>query len=115
MKRDGNFPCGNFFEDAGPDAMPNVADSGILQFSIRRFELWTKTASATAAFFKTGADALERLFDTRRGGGTTLLNLPGDGLIYDSDVLTGLQGPFFDDDINAWYATMAFRFVEARP
>lgn len=105
------MPCGNVFEDAGIDAMPRAPDVGILQHSIRRFEIWTdETASG---FFHEAGDALERLFDERRGAPE--LSIAGDGLTYESALFTAMQAPYKDEQLNAWYGMIAFRFVEARP
>lgn len=111
MTKDGALPACCLYEDAGVDAMPYAPDVGILQNSVRRFEFWTQ--SLDDSFFTNLADACELLFDFRRGG--SLMNIGGDGLIYDSSLFTGMQGPIHDDDTNAYYATMAFQFVEARP
>lgn len=111
MAKSGEFPTGNLYEDAGVDAMPNAVDVGILQHSIRRFELWTNTTAS--AFFNDAADCLERLFDERRGAPE--LTLDGDGQIYESALFVGMQAPYHDDELNAWYGVISFRFVEGRP
>src|SRR5690349_257962 len=65
MAKSGEMPCGNVFDDAGIDAMPRAVDVGILQYAVRRIELWT--TDTASAFFHDGGDALELLFDERRG------------------------------------------------
>lgn len=107
----GALPAGCFYEDAGVNAAPNAPDIGIVQFSIRRFELWNNTLDDT--FFTNLADSLELLFDRRRGG--NVLSVGGDGRIFESSLFTGMQGPYHDDSINAFFATMSFMFVESRP
>lgn len=111
MAKAGDLPCGNVFEDAGVDAMPRAVDVGILQHSIRRFEIWTnETASG---FFHEAGDALEMLFDERRGA--PALTVSGDGTVFESALFVGMQAPYFDTQVNAWYGVISFRFVEARP
>lgn len=111
MAKAGELPCGNVFDDAGIDSMPRAPDVGILQYSVRRFEIWTnETASA---FFHEAGDALEMLFDERRDAPG--LTLTGDGQIFQGSLMTGMQAPYFDTQINAWYGTIAFSFVESRP
>ncbi len=111
MAQAGEFPHGNVFEDASVDAMPRAVDVGIIQHSIRRFELWTnETASG---FFHEAGDALERLFDERRGAPE--LSIDGDGQVFESALFTAMQAPYFDTQINAWYGMISFRFVESRP
>lgn len=111
MTKEGALPTGTFYEDSGIDAMPRAIDVGILQTSVRRFEVWTQ--SLDDAFFTGAADALEHLFDERRGA--TKLTLTGDGRVYESSLFVGMQGPLPDDSINAHYGLIAFKFVEARP
>lgn len=111
LRADGALPSGNIYEDAGVDAQPRTVDSGLYHWSIRRFEIWNNTTDESVL---TGAsEHLMRLFDLRKGA--TMLDIPGDGKLFDMALFVGMQGPFFDDQINAWYGTMAFSFLEARP
>lgn len=102
---------GNVMEDAGVDAMPRAPDVGILQHSIRRIELWT--SKTESSFFHEAGDALELLFDERRGAPE--LGIAGDGVCYEGALFTAMQAPYFDTQLNAWYGMISFRFVEARP
>ncbi len=111
MAKSGEMPCGNVFEDAGIDAMPRAVDVGILQHSVRRFELWTQDTAS--AFFHEGGDAMELLFDERRGAPE--LSIDGDGRVFQGALLTGMQAPYYDTKFNAWYGMIAFSFVESRP
>jgi len=111
MRKNGALPAGTFYEDAGIDAFPAAPDVGILQYSIRRFEFWK--AGTDDTFFSGMQNALELLFDERRGA--PALTLTGDGKVYESALFVGMQGPIPDDDINANVGLMSFRFVEARP
>jgi hypothetical protein len=111
MAKAGAPPCGNVFEDASVDAMPRAVDVGILQHSIRRFELWT--TDTASSFFHEAGDALELLFDERRGAPE--LPIGGDGLCYEGALFVPMQAPYFDEQLNAWYGVVSFRFVEARP
>ncbi len=111
MSKAGELPHGNFYEDAGVDAMPRAPDVGILRHSVKRFEVWTgETASA---FFHDQGDALELLFDERRGA--PVLTIDGDGRVYQSSLFVAMQSPYHDDKINAWLGLISFTFVEARP
>jgi hypothetical protein len=111
LTEEADVPCGNIYVDAPVDAMPEAVDVGIIQYSIRRFEIWSRQTDA--AFYENVEDALEQLFDERRGA--PALPLDGDGRVFESALFTGLQGPFRDDPINAYYSLISFRFVEARP
>ncbi len=111
MRKNGTVPCGLFYSDSGVDAMPAAPDMGILEYSVRRFEIWNKTPDGS--FFATLPDALEYLLDFRRGN--SLLNITGDGLVKDHSLMVSFQGPYFDDQINAFYGLMSFMFVESRP
>lgn len=111
MAKAGEFPCGNVFDDAGVDAMPRAPDVGILQHSVRRFEVWTKETASS--FFHEAGDALELLFDERRDAPE--LDIAGDGRVFQGSLMTAMQAPYFDTQINAWYGMIAFSFVESRP
>lgn len=111
MAKEGTFPVGELYSDASADAMPNAPDVGIITHSIRRFTVWTKETASS--FFADCEDCLERLFDQRRGA--PALDIPGDGKCYECALFTQMQAPYEDDNINAWWGTIAFRFVEARP
>lgn len=111
MRRDGAMPAGLMSEDAGVDAQPRTVDSGVFTHSIRRFEVWNDTEDESKL---TGAcHYLERLFDMRQGA--PILDISGDGKLFDMGLFVGAQGPHFDDRINGWVTTISFRFVEARP
>lgn len=111
MAKSGELPCGNVFDDEGVDAMPKAVDVGIITNSVRRLELWTNDTAS--GFFHNMADALELLFDERRGAPN--LTLDGDGRTYQSSLFVGMQAPFFDTAVNGWYGMIAFSFVESRP
>ncbi len=111
LSQSGELPHGNVFADAGVDAMPNAPDVGIINHSVRRFELWTEETAS--AFFTQSADALEKLFDERRGAPD--LTVEGDGRVYQSSLFVPFQGPFRSDDIRAWWGVISFTFVDARP
>jgi hypothetical protein len=104
------FPCTTFFEDTGRESLTGD-DVGIVQDSVYRFTIWTKDNTGTTIL--TIADALEKLFDMRRGAPP--ITLTGDNKCYWCDVFSFLQSPFHDDGINAFFGVIAFRFVEARP
>jgi hypothetical protein len=111
MAKQGELPHGNVFEDAGVDAMPRAVDVGILQHSVRRFEIWTNETASS--FFHEAGDALEKMFDMRRGA--PVLTIDGDGYCWEGALFTAMQAPFFDKELNAWYGMIAFTFLEARP
>lgn len=111
MTKKGELPCGNFYFDAGVDAMPRAPDVGIIENGVVRFEVWTETPDA--AFFTTNANALEQLFDERRG--CPLITKAGDGKVFAHSLMTGMQAPYFDKDTNAWWGLISFQFLEARP
>lgn len=111
MAKAGDLPAGNVFEDAGVDAMPRAPDVGILQHSIRRFEIWTNETASS--FFHEAGDALELLFDERRGAPG--FDIAGDGRVFQGSLFTAMQAPYKDEQINAWYGMIAFSFVESRP
>lgn len=111
MAKAGDMPCGNLFEDAGVDAMPRAPDVGILQHSVRRFEIWTNETASS--FFHEAGGYLEQLFDERRDAPE--LDLTGDGRVFQGSLMTAMQAPYFDTQLNAWYGTIAFSFVESRP
>lgn len=104
------FPCGTFFEDAGTESLGGV-DVGVVNNSVYRFLVWDKTRDGSV--IPKYADAVEKLFDRRRG--VPNLDIVGDGVCYWSDLFVPLQAPLQAMDINAFYGIMAFRFVEARP
>lgn len=104
------LPCLTFWFDSGPESM-GATDSGEIRNVIARFFIWTKTREGE--FFGDVADALEHLFNERRGA--TLLVPTGVNQIFCSDLFTDLQEPDHDDATNDFYAFISFRFIEARP
>lgn len=111
MSKIGELPHGNVYADAGVDAMPRAPDVGIIEHAVRRIELWTKETAS--AFFSESADALEMLFDERRGA--PVLETAGDGTCFQSSLFVPFQGPYWAEGINAWWGVISFTFVEARP
>jgi len=110
LKSKATLPCITFGFDPGPEAMGGV-DVGEVRWVIGRFYIWTKARGGS--FFSEVADALEHLFNGRRGASN--LTLEGDDRTYWSDLFVDLQEPDHEDSTNDFYATLSFKFVEARP
>lgn len=111
LTQKGTVPCGTFYEDAGVDAMPNPPDVGLIYHTVWRFEVWTESIAGT--FFGTMANALELLFDERKGA--PLLVPYGAGKVFAQYLFTPMQAPYWSEDVNAAYGLISFTMLEARP
>lgn len=108
------LPCITFYEDSGIEALGGV-DVGEVRHSVYRFFIWTTRTDRTGTFIHEVADALERLFNQRRGAPGITLADSRSSQVFWCDLFVSLQEPEHEDNTNEFYGMIAFRFVEARP